>query len=133
MGGGIFSGSDIAHVIELGADGAQLASRFVATEECDASKAYKEAYVNARKEDIRIVKSPVGMPGRALRNGFIERIEGEREPIRKCYGCLEKCNPKEVLYCITKALTEAVRGNVEDGLVFCGANSESINLVDNEN
>ncbi len=129
VGGGIFSGSDIAHVIELGADGAQLASRFVATEECDASKAYKEAYVNARKEDIRIVKSPVGMPGRALRNGFIERIEGEREPIRKCYGCLEKCNPKEVLYCITKALTEAVRGNVEDGLVFCGANVDRIKKI----
>lgn len=122
VGGGIYDRADIAHVLELGANGVQIASRFVATEECDASQAYKQAYIDAKEEDIKIVQSPVGMPGRALRNGFIRRVEEKREAITRCYHCLEKCNPAEVPYCITKALTDAVRGDVENGLVFCGAN-----------
>ena len=122
VGGGIFDRADIAHIMSLGADGVQIASRFVATEECDASDAYKQAYVAAKPEDVQIVQSPVGMPGRALRNKFIERVEAGKIPIKKCYQCLQKCNPKEVPYCITKALTNAVKGELSEGLIFCGAN-----------
>lgn len=129
VGGGVFDGKDIAHVMELGADGVQIASRFVATEECDASFAYKQAYINAKKEDIRIIKSPVGMPGRALANAFVKTVEKARQTVKKCYNCLEKCNPKEVPYCITKALIDAVRGDVDHGLIFCGANVDRIDHI----
>ena len=129
VAGGIFDRTDIAHALELGADGVQIASRFVATEECDASEAYKRAYIEAKEEDIQIVQSPVGMPGRALRNEFIRHLEEGREPIQKCYNCLEKCNPRKVPYCITKALIEAVKGNLDKGLIFCGANVGRINKM----
>lgn len=122
VAGGIFDRTDIDHAVQLGADGVQIASRFVATEECDAADAYKQAYIRAEKKDIQIIKSPVGMPGRALRNKFIKDLEISRKPIRKCYNCLEKCDPRSVPYCITKALIDAVRGDVENGLVFCGEN-----------
>ena len=99
-----------------------MASRFVATEECDADILYKEAYVKCKKEDVILVKSPVGMPGRAMRNPFSDRIErGEKEKIQRCYGCLRKCDPSNIPYCITKALIRAVEGDVENGLIFCGA------------
>ena len=90
VAGGIYDGKDICHALELGADGVQIASRFVATEECDASEAYKQAYIQAKNEDIEIIKSPVGMPGRALRNAFLERIKGSKQSVLKCYNCLEK-------------------------------------------
>lgn len=122
VAGGIFDRADIDHAIELGADGVQIASRFVATEECDASDAYKQAYIRAEKKDIQIIQSPVGMPGRALRNEFIKGLKMGKKPIRKCYNCLEKCDPRSVPYCITKALIDAVRGDIENGLVFCGEN-----------
>ena len=122
VAGGIFDENDIAHALDLGADGVQIASRFVATKECDASEAYKEAYINATEEDVNIIQSPVGMPGRALYNKFIKNMEKARLPISKCYNCLEKCNPQKVPYCITRALIDAVRGDVDNGLVFCGAN-----------
>lgn len=126
VGGGIFDHKDIEHVLSLGADGVQMATRFVATEECDADILYKQAYVDAKAEDIDIVVSPVGMPGRAIHNKFIESVENGRKPISKCYQCLEKCNPKDVPYCITKALTDAVNGNIEEGLIFCGSNADRI-------
>lgn len=128
-GGGIYDSRDVRHIMELGADGVQVASRFVATNECDAADAYKEAYINAKKEDIVIVKSPVGMPGRALNNAFIKRVSLRKEPVKKCYLCLEKCNPKDVPYCITKALTDAVRGDTDNGLIFCGANVCKIDKI----
>ena len=129
VAGGIFDRADIDHALELGADGVQIASRFVATEECDASEAYKQAYINAKEEDVQIIQSPVGMPGRAIRNALIERVEKEKEPIKKCYNCLAKCNPVKVPYCITKALIDAVKGDVENGLVFCGSNVGRINQM----
>lgn len=122
VAGGVYDHEDIVHAMELGADGVQIASRFVATNECDASEAYKQAYVEAAETDVEIIQSPVGMPGRALRNAFIDRLKDARIPIKKCYNCLEKCNPSNVPYCITKALIDAVKGDVENGLVFCGAN-----------
>ena len=129
VAGGIFDRADIDHALALGADGVQIASRFVATEECDASEAYKQAYINAKEEDVQIIQSPVGMPGRAIRNALIERVEKEKEPIKKCYNCLAKCNPVKVPYCITKALIDAVKGDVENGLVFCGSNVGRINQM----
>ena len=129
VAGGIFDKQDIIHAIKLGADGVQMASRFVATKECDASPAYKQAYINARQEDVQIIQSPVGMPGRALRNAFIKQLDNSRIPISKCYNCLEKCNPAKVPYCITKALINAVKGDVDNGLIFCGANVGRINEI----
>ena len=129
VAGGIFDKQDIIHAINLGADGVQIASRFVATKECDASPAYKQAYINARQEDVQIIQSPVGMPGRALRNAFIKQLDNSRIPISKCYNCLEKCNPAKVPYCITKALINAVKGDVDNGLIFCGDNVGRINKI----
>lgn len=122
VGGGIFDYEDVCHVMELGADGVQVATRFVATEECDASERYKQAYIDAQESDVQIIKSPVGMPGRAVRNKFIEQVEKGRQPITKCYRCIKSCKPAEIPYCITKALVNAVEGDIENGLIFCGSN-----------
>ena len=127
VAGGIFDHDDIIHALELGADGVQIASRFVATKECDASDEYKQAYLDAKEDDVKIIKSPVGMPGRAIRNDFIKRVEKEKQPVDKCYNCMKKCNPNEVPYCITKALVDAVNGDINNGLIFCGANVGRIN------
>jgi nitronate monooxygenase len=122
IGGGIFDQEDIKHAMDLGADGVQIATRFVVTEECDASDEYKQAYIDAKEEDVKIVISPVGMPGRAIYNGFLSRVANGRIAVTKCFNCLEKCNPKETPYCITQALIDAVKGNIKDGLIFCGDN-----------
>lgn len=129
VAGGIYDSRDVKHVYELGANGVQLASRFVATYECDASDAYKQAYINAKDEDVCIIKSPVGMPGRALNNAFVKKTREGNIKINKCYQCLARCNPAEVPYCITKALIDAVKGDVDNGLVFCGANVGRINKM----
>lgn len=125
--GGIYEGKDLWHALELGLDGVQAATRFVTTYECDASEAYKQSYIQAEKKDIRIVKSPVGMPGRAICNEFVLQSEGRTgENLKKtwkCRQCLEKCNPAEIPYCITEALINAVKGNLEHGLIFCGENA----------
>lgn len=127
--GGVYDSSDIDHYLSLGCSGVQMATRFVATEECDADIRFKEAYVNARKEDIRIVQSPVGMPGRAIRNSFIKEKDKEREQITKCYNCLEKCNRSEIPYCITTALVRAAKGDVDNALLFCGANAYRVDKI----
>lgn len=121
--GGIYTGKDIAEFIKLGASGVQMATRFVGTEECDADIKFKEAYINAKKEDIIIVKSPVGLPGRAIKNEFIDAVAVSREPIKKCFKCIKGCDPKTTPYCITKALVNSVNGNLKEGLVFTGSNS----------
>ena len=122
VAGGIYDSSDVKHVMGLGADGVQVATRFVTTEECDADIRYKQAYIDASEEDIRIVKSPVGMPGRAIMNTFMERVMGgEKIPHSPCHRCLTKCSPADIPYCITDGLIDAVKGNVEKGLLFCGA------------
>ena len=122
VAGGIFDRSDIDHALELGADGVQIASRFVATKECDAAEEYKQAYINAKKEDVQIIQSPVGMPGRAIKNPFISHVmAGERVKPKRCLGCLKNCNPAEVPYCITEALIKAAKGEIGEALLFCGA------------
>ncbi|HIZ74971.1 MAG TPA: nitronate monooxygenase, partial [Candidatus Mediterraneibacter stercoravium] len=122
VAGGIYDSTDVKRVLALGADGVQVATRFVTTEECDADIRYKEAYINATKEDIKIVKSPVGMPGRAIMNSFMERVmSGEKVPHSPCHRCLAKCDPANIPYCITDGLINAVKGNIENALLFCGA------------
>lgn len=130
VAGGIYDANDMKHAMELGADGVQVATRFVTTYECDASEAYKQAYINAKKEDIEIVKSPVGMPGRAIRNEFIEKSETEQTKITKCHQCLERCKQKDIPYCITDALVNAVKGKLSEGLIFCGENAWRANKIE---
>ena len=115
--------------LSLGANGVQVATRFVATEECDAHPKFKEAYVNCKKEDIKITISPVGMPGRAIKNKFLDKLEEGRMKISKCYDCLIPCNPANTPYCITSALINAVKGDLDNGLIFCGNNAYKINKI----
>lgn len=120
--GGIYDREDVERVMGYGVDGVQVASRFVTTEECDADIRYKESYIYASKEDIAIVKSPVGMPGRAILNPFMKCVMlGEKVPHTTCHRCLAKCNPSEIPYCITDALIAAAEGRIEEALLFCGA------------
>lgn len=120
FGGGVFTHEDILHYLSLGCSGVQIASRFVATKECDADQRYKDAYLAAKKEDIVIVKSPVGMPGRALNNDFVQRTKLRQEPIRHCWNCLRTCDRKTIPYCITQALINAAKGDLDNALIFCG-------------
>lgn len=130
VAGGVYTGFDIAKYLKLGANGVQMATRFVATEECDASDEFKQAYVNCSSNDIQIVKSPVGMPGRAIRNPFIKKTETiEKQKITKCYNCLSPCTPASTPYCISRALINAVNGNIDEGLIFCGENASRINSI----
>ena len=131
LGGGIDSAKVAAHAFSLGVDAVQVATRFVTTEECDADIRYKRAYINAKKEDIVIVKSPVGMPGRAIKNAMMEKVlSGEQIPHTTCYGCLRKCKPAEIPYCITEALIHAAKGETEEALLFCGANAYKANRIE---
>lgn len=129
VAGGIMNQEQAEHMFRLGADGIQVATPFVTTEECDAALAFKQAYINARKEDIEIVISPVGMPARAVHNPFLDKIHKEKEHITKCCRCLEKCSPATAPYCITQALIRSVEGDVENGLIFCGDNAQYLDRI----
>ncbi|WP_455650236.1 NAD(P)H-dependent flavin oxidoreductase [Enterocloster citroniae] len=129
--GGIYTHEDVMHQFELGAEGVQVGTRFVTTEECDASDAYKQAYIQAKKEDIVITKSPVGMPGRAIMNPFLRRIkDGDRPAIKSCFQCLEHCDIRTIPYCITMALVNAAEGDTEHALLFCGSNAYRVETID---
>jgi nitronate monooxygenase len=121
--GGIYSGEDIAKYIKLGVSAVQMATRFIATEECDADIRFKEALIKSTQSDIQLVKSPVGLPGRAVRNDLVRKLELGNIAVKKCYNCLKPCNPATTPYCISKALIEAVNGNINDGLIFTGSNA----------
>lgn len=134
IAGGIYTHDDVDHAIgELGADGVQVATRFVTTVECDAPMCYKQAYIDAKQEDIVITKSPVGMPGRAIRNVFLDNAAGKKAKIDHCYQCLEHCDPKNIPYCITKALSNAAEGDLDHGLLFCGSNAYRANRIETVN
>lgn len=121
--GGIFDGKDIAKFLKLGASGVQMATRFVTTHECTVPEEFKQAYISATDEDVVIVNSPVGMPGRAIKNKFIESVKrGERTPTKCCFQCIRSCKPAEVPYCIATALINAVDGDLENALIFAGSN-----------
>jgi len=122
-GGGIYTGGDIYKIMELGASGVQMGTRFVATWECDASLAFKKAYLEAGEEDSMIIQSPVGMPGRAIRSKFLEDMEnGLKKPPHCIYHCIKTCDPKTTPYCISLALVNAQKGLLERGFAFAGAN-----------
>ena len=122
--GGIYTGEDIYRIMSLGAEGVQMGTRFVATEECDADPAFKESYVHARKEDIEIIQSPVGMPGRAIHSSFLEKVKAGLKRPKSCpFNCIKTCDVSRSPYCIMLALYNAFRGRLENGYAFCGANA----------
>ncbi|MDD2973184.1 MAG: nitronate monooxygenase family protein [Lachnospiraceae bacterium] len=123
VAGGIYTRADMEHAMSLGAAGVQMATRFVTTKECDASDAYKQSYIDAKEEDIIIVQSPVGMPGRAILNPFMKKVKEQRIPPKRCHNCIISCKPAETPYCITDALSNAADGDVDNGLLFCGTNA----------
>lgn len=130
VAGGVYSHEDIVHFIKAGADGVQMATRFIATKECDAAPGFKEMIVEAKPEDIVLVKSPAGMPGRAIRNDFVRQMEQSgTQTITKCYGCMIPCNPAATPYCITRALCRAARGDKKNGLFFTGTNAARIDCI----
>lgn len=131
--GGISTAEDVAKYINMGADGVQIGTRFVTTYECDAHENYKNTYINSNFEDIKIVQSPVGLPGRAIHNKFIDDINTKRPAITKCYNCISKCNPKDTPYCISQALINAVSGDVDNALLFCGANAYKVDKLSSVN
>ena len=122
--GGIYNGEDIYTFLELGAAGVQMGTRFVATYECDADDAFKQAYIDAKKEDIVIIKSPVGMPGRAIHNSFIDRVnQGKKKPFKCPFHCIKTCKAQESPYCIAVALGNARKGKFKNGFAFAGENA----------
>jgi nitronate monooxygenase len=128
--GGIFTGEDIARFLKLGARGVQMATRFVATDECDADIGFKKAYLACKEEDILIIKSPVGLPGRAIRGEFLEAIaRGDKKVFRCPSRCLESCGAREARYCISEALDSARKGDLANGFAFCGANAHRVDAI----
>ena len=129
-GGGIYTGEDIYKFMQMGASGVQMATRFVATHECDASDEFKQAYLKCEKDDILIIDSPVGLPGRAIRCDFLDRVAaGSKEKFQCPWKCLRTCDFKNVPYCIALALTNAKKGNLEHGFAFAGANVYKVNKL----
>ena len=122
--GGIYTGKDIYDIMKLGVAGVQMGTRFVNTVECDASDAFKNCYIAAQKEDITVINSPVGMPGRAIINDFIKStLAGEKKPYKCPYHCIVSCDYLDSPYCIALALSNAKRGKMKSGFAFAGANA----------
>jgi NAD(P)H-dependent flavin oxidoreductase YrpB (nitropropane dioxygenase family) len=128
--GGIYNGADIHKYIQLGAQGVQMATRFVATYECDASIKFKEAYLKCQKDGLTIIDSPVGLPGRAVKNKFLEEVSsGVRKPFKCPWKCLKTCDVKKAPYCIALALTNAQQGKLEGGFAFAGSNAYRVDKI----
>ncbi len=128
--GGIYSGADIVKILKLGASGVQMGTRFVTTNECDASEEFKQAYLSAKKEDVTIIKSPVGMPGRAIKSQFLEEVlAGKRQPKTCPVNCIRTCDINTAPYCIIASLTSALRGNFRRGYAFAGSNVWRTNKI----
>jgi len=122
--GGIYTGEDMYKIMQLGAKGVQIASRFVTTHECDADIKFKESYLNASENDVEIIQSPVGMPGRALKGEFLEKVKQGLTAPKSCpYNCLHTCDYKKVPYCIIVTLYNAYRGQMDKGYAFAGSNA----------
>jgi NAD(P)H-dependent flavin oxidoreductase YrpB (nitropropane dioxygenase family) len=128
--GGIYTGADIVKILKLGASGVQMGTRFVTTDECDASNEFKQAYLDAKKEDVIIIKSPVGMPGRAIKSPFLEEVlAGKRQPKTCPVNCIRTCDISTAPYCIIASLTSALRGNFRRGYAFAGSNVWRTNKI----
>jgi len=122
--GGIYTGQDIHDIMKFGASGVQMGTIFVTTDECDASAAFKQSYINASENDIEIIKSPVGMPGRAILSNFIKKVKAGKKQPKKCpFKCIKTCDISKSPYCIIIALINALKGNFENGYAFAGANA----------
>lgn len=123
LAGGIFDYNDIQQALQLGASGVQIGTRFIVTEECDADQGFKDVILQADEADIVLTKSPVGMPGRAVATSLVKKVaEGKDQKPERCYKCLGPCDVRTTPYCISEALLASARGDVEQGLFFCGAN-----------
>ena len=128
--GGIFTGGDIAKFLQLGAAGVQMSTRFVGTDECDAAPAFKQAYLDAKEEDLTIIASPVGLPGRAIRNKFLDDVkEGKKVPFACPYRCITTCNYHDAPYCIAQALVNAQKGTLTHGFAFSGQNAWRVDRI----
>jgi nitronate monooxygenase len=128
--GGVFTGADIYKVFKLGASGVQMGTRFVATHECDANIRFKESYVACREDDIEIIKSPVGLPGRAIRNSFLKDVAAGKKMGFKCaWRCLKSCDLKNARYCISLALDNARQGILDKGITFAGSNAFRVDKI----
>ena len=124
VGGGIYTGKDIKYFLDNGAAGIQMATKFVTTIECDASDGFKQTYIDAKKEDIKIINSPVGLPGRAISNKYLEDVEsGLKQPFKCPYDCIITCKREEAPYCISLALMNAKKGKMNNGFAFAGSNA----------
>lgn len=122
--GGIYTGQDIRDIMALGASGVQMGTRFVTTDECDASTDFKKSYIDASEKDIEIIKSPVGMPGRAILSNFISKVKaGTKQPKTCPFKCIRTCDISKSPYCIIIALMNALKGNFEAGYAFAGSNA----------
>ncbi|MBK8881807.1 MAG: nitronate monooxygenase [Bacteroidales bacterium] len=122
--GGIYTGEDINNIMKLGAAGVQMGTRFVTTNECDASQGFKQAFLDADEKDIEIIKSPVGMPGRAIFSNFIQKVrDGKKQPKKCPFKCIKTCDIDKSPYCIIIALVNALKGNFEHGFAFAGSNA----------
>lgn len=123
-GGGLNTGKEVYEIMQSGASAVKIGTRFVTTHECDASVAYKKSYISAGSEDIAIIVSPVGLPGRVIKNKFVEQIiRGETRPFKCPWKCLAACDYRKAPYCIAKALFNSARGNLDEGFAFAGANA----------
>jgi NAD(P)H-dependent flavin oxidoreductase YrpB (nitropropane dioxygenase family) len=128
--GGVYSGDDIRSYIDMGAAGVQMGTRFVATHECDADDRFKQAYVDAKQEDVVVIKSPVGMPGRAIRSQFVKDVdEGRRQPVKCAFHCIHSCKVEKSPYCIAAALLNAKKGNLNKGFAFSGTNVHRVDKI----
>ena len=128
--GGIYTGADIHKFMKMGAQAVQMGTRFVATHECDASAKFKQAYIDCSKENIIIIDSPVGLPGRAIGGKFFDRLAAGIKETFKCHWkCLKSCNFRKVPYCIASALTNARNGNFDGGFAFAGANAYRVEQI----
>lgn len=125
--GGLVEPKDLKEAFEMGADGVQMGIRFAASEEAGGADNLKQYYLNAKEEDIVIIQSPVGLPGRAIRNVFVDKLlAGEDLSPKKCENCLKKCSHS---FCIMKALDNAQKGNLDEGLIFSGEYIDKINDI----
>lgn len=129
VAGSVYDGYDLKEYRKLGATGIQIGTRFIGTEECDANKNFKKLIVKSTKEDLIIIESPVGLPGRAIKNEFLEEVKNKRRPSKRCIKCLKTCVPKETPYCILDALINGAKGDIKNGLFFSGSNVERVDKI----
>ena len=127
--GGVYSGADLARFLNMGASGVQMGTRFVATDECDVSDAYKQAYVDSTEDDIALILSPVGLPARVLKTKFVEKSLNEKQKFSCFYKCLITCDAGKANYCIALALLNSYHGKLDEGFPMCGSNVYRINKI----